>query len=195
MNWARSAKLTAVAVSLFSVPSVGITGVSSKTAANQQIACAEIPNGAPWLKNWLSSHLPGQHMPAKAATRALANPDQKPLTQDRWLKNWLNGELPGKPKSSPPKTNARTAVRATPAARFTFKSRRSPIDIIEGHSNASKIKLPEMSLSIGTVLTTGKTTWNHDATSSSALLGNPSSELTYSGTIDLALELGAEFRK
>jgi len=45
-----------------------------------------------------------------------------------------------------------------------------------------------MYLGIGLVRTSGTTTWNHDATSADATLGNPSSELTYDTVGTLAVE-------
>ncbi len=49
-------------------------------------------------------------------------------------------------------------------------------------------KAADYELGMGLVYTTGQTDWNHDATSASALLGNPTSELTYEELDTLALE-------
>ena len=49
-------------------------------------------------------------------------------------------------------------------------------------------KAADYELGMGLVYTTGQTDWNHDATSASALLGNPTSELTYEELDMLALE-------
>ena len=52
----------------------------------------------------------------------------------------------------------------------------------------ASVKAADYELGMGLVYTTGQTDWNHDATSASALLGNPTSELTYEELDTLALE-------
>ncbi|MDP7044555.1 MAG: hypothetical protein QF386_02885, partial [Alphaproteobacteria bacterium] len=52
----------------------------------------------------------------------------------------------------------------------------------------ASVKAADYELGMGLVYTTGQTDWNHDATSASALLGNPTSELTYEEVDTLALE-------
>lgn len=47
-------------------------------------------------------------------------------------------------------------------------------------------------MSIGIVMTSGETTWNHDATSGSSALGNPTSELTYEDTATPVLEIAGQ---
>lgn len=55
-------------------------------------------------------------------------------------------------------------------------------------------KSRKLSLSLGIWVSTGKTSWNHDASASSSIAGNPTSELTYEDLASNIIELEAELR-
>ena len=61
-------------------------------------------------------------------------------------------------------------------------------NVAQDDAQAWSRKAADYELGVGLVYTTGQTDWNHDATSASALLGNPTSELTYEELDTLALE-------
>ncbi len=67
---------------------------------------------------------------------------------------------------------------------FNFSIANAQQNIYEGHV---------FSAGISGWFSSGQTDWNHDASSSSALLGNPSSELTYEDVDSNVIELNAEF--
>ena len=61
-------------------------------------------------------------------------------------------------------------------------------NVAQDDAQAWSRKAADYELGVGLVYTTGQTDWNHDATSFSPLLGNPTSELTYEELDTLALE-------
>jgi outer membrane protease len=120
------------------------------------------------------------------------------LQKSNWLEQWLSGPLPGQPQKSVtavhrpqtgqvrwpvPPNQRRVSSRNQRAARLG----KNPS--LKGKPGEQTFELPGMYLGIGTVLTSGTTDWNHDATSANAALGNPSSELTYEDVSTLALEV------
>jgi hypothetical protein len=67
---------------------------------------------------------------------------------------------------------------------FSFSVAHAQQDLYQGHN---------FSIGISGWFSSGQTDWNHDATASSSLLGNPSSELTYEDVDSNVIELNAEF--
>jgi len=115
-----------------------------------------------------------------------------------WLNNWLSGPLPGQPVTSRNalQTNSVTwpvspGQRAVPK-RLPVQNDERKRPSLKRASSENRLyrrtDLPDMYLGVGLVASTGATTWNHDATSSSTTLGNPSSELTYENVGTTALE-------
>jgi len=129
-----------------------------------------------------------------------------------WLTNWLSGPLPGQPVTSEPlkrlpKTRA-IQWPVPPNQRRLTNKRQASGYVIQQPSLKGKpgerprplstlAELPGMHLGIGIVKTSGTTDWNHDASSASATLGNPSSELTYEdeGTVILELDGRMNFER
>jgi len=129
-----------------------------------------------------------------------------------WLTTWLSGPLPGQPvKSVPLRHAAQTRVvqwPVPPRQRRLTNRRQTSGHVIRQPSLKGKpgerpralsegAELPGMHLGIGIVKTSGTTDWNHDASSASATLGNPSSELTYEddGTVVLELDGRMQFER
>jgi hypothetical protein len=125
-----------------------------------------------------------------------------------WLRNWLAAPRPGQPPPSQSPPAARTTQAPSPQVLSPQYRRRQPAASdtqpvqpnwrrprsLVNDEEPRRVALPGISLTIGTTMTSGNTTWNHDASNASASLGNPTSELTYSETVDVALEAGAEAR-
>lgn len=115
-----------------------------------------------------------------------------------WLKNWLSGPLPGQPETSRKPMQDGPISQPVPRSQKAVPNRSPDTGIPPELPPLKETKpfnhqyrrasLPSLYLGVGLVATSGTTTWNHDATSSSASLGNPSSELTYEKVGNLALE-------
>lgn len=126
--------------------------------------------------------------------------EAQPYGDSDWLDKWLSAPLPGQPARTRPKQKrfsidwpvSPSQRRLPNRVQKASPSQESPS--LKGQPFEGHLDLPGMYLGIGLVSTTGNTTWNHDATSSSATLGNPSSELTYDQVSTLALELTGGMR-
>jgi len=129
-----------------------------------------------------------------------------------WLKTWLSGPLPGQPANSKPLKRlpkARAVQWPVPPNQRRLTNRRQGSNYVTQRPSlkgkpgerprplSTQTELPGMHLGIGIVKTSGKTDWNHDASSASATLGNPSSELTYEddGTVVLELDGRMNFER
>jgi len=117
-----------------------------------------------------------------------------PSQDSDWLETWLSGPLPGQPThpdTTTPRPKAKIVRWPVPPKQRHLSSRRQLSNQVirqpslKGNtgeripSRSRKIELPGMHLGVGIVFTSGTTDWNHDASSASSTLGNPSSELTY----------------
>ena len=136
--------------------------------------------------------------PVQTATAAAGKP-----VEDGWLEQWLSGPLPGQPAKAesryrPPRQQTVAWPRAymPPAAPFRSPSPggRSEPPSFKGRATEFDHKPGRVELGVGLVLSSGGTTWNHDATSASASHGNPSSELTYTDARVAALEFTGKMR-
>jgi hypothetical protein len=188
------------------IAAAGLLTMHPGPAAAQQLAAA-----APaWLQSWLSEPLPG-HPAAQPAVAAVAKPAATPVRSANhsgpdWLTDWLSGPLPGRRPSSrarPPRgAGAIGQTVPWPKAytppprpfRPAFDPTPAPPPSLKPKPGRHATLLPDLELSAGVVWTSGVTTWNHDGTSASSALGNPSSELTYEDVDAAVLEFGAKMK-
>jgi|GEM_PF-2916604 len=189
------------------IAAAGLLTMLPGPAAAQQLAAA-----APaWLQSWLSGPLPG-HPAAQPAVAAVAKPAATPVRSANhsgpdWLTDWLSGPLPGRrpaPPAKPPRGAAGAIGQTVPwpkaytppprPFRPAFDPTPAPPPSLKPKPGRHARLLPDLELSAGVVWSSGVTTWNHDGTSASAALGNPSSELTYEDADVAALEFGAKMK-
>ncbi len=135
-----------------------------------------------------------------AAAAAIFEPGQNkntnPYNGVDWLNQWLSGPLPGTPqgmriKRVPNSDPIPRAPSSRPAMRQYNIAPAQPTNTrpsLAAEPGPSINGIPGMYLGVGVVVSTGKTDWNHDASSSSPTLGNPSSELIYEDVSTMALE-------
>lgn len=125
------------------------------------------------------------------------------IPQPNWLNQWLSGPLPGQPlklKLSLPSGDLRKTIQP-PTDHSGVTGTAMPFPSLSDGSRLFNLtgmeeRLPaalNMYLGVGIVASSGQTVWNHDATSGSSLLGNPTSELTYGEPLTLALEVNGRF--